>query len=386
MGKILLIGFLVLCSVTIYPGKESNSEKKIPEKQHKQMIDFDRNVNWLSSMMRTVKKNKKTYALVQSYDNIPDRCWIYDEALAIMAFTALGRTDMARKILDTLQLIQNQDGSFYFSYIISGLEPTTDRKYTGTIAWLAVAINFYRNFTGDKSYIAMQWRILNWLASQQVVDKTKPAYGGVSLGVRDDAFSMEHNLDTYSAFYFYGNRYFRKRAKLIKKFILTNLYKPSANPHFITGYKDNSLYLDCQSWAVLALGKKYCPVLSFAEKKFLVRNGSLNGLKDIQGFFERKAGNAPVWSEGTEGVALAFYYCGNPRKANFYHQQVKRMMGENGGIVYATENQYEFSTYPSVAGTTWYIFFEMKINPFKPNRKTRRSARKFLKKYSNMTK
>jgi hypothetical protein len=122
-------------------------------------------------------------------------------------------------------------------------------------------------------------------------------------------------------------------------------------------------------------------VLPFAEEQFLVKNGSLNNTENIQGFFERKANQAPVWSEGTEGVALAFYICGNNQKANFYHNQVKRMIGENGGIVYATKNAYEFSTFPSVAGTSWYIFFEMKINPFKPNRKTRRSAGKFYKKY-----
>jgi len=380
MGKTLMIIFLIFSWGRLYPQIESFPVKETEKVREKKPSDFNRNVNWLMSMLRTAKKGDKTYTLVQSYENIPDRCWIYDEALAIMAFTVTGKTDLARKILDTLQIIQNQDGSFYFSYIISSLEPTTNRKYTGSIAWLAMAINLYRNFTGDKSYIALQWRILKWISTQQVMDKTKPTFGGVSLGVRNDAFSMEHNLDTFSAFYFYGNRYFRNRAKLVKKFILDNLYRSTADPHFMTGYKDQSLYLDCQSWAILTLGKKYCQVLPFTEDKFLVKNGSLNGNIDIQGFFERKASKAPVWSEGTEGVALAYHFCGNSQKANFYHNQVKRMMAENGGIAYATENNYEFSTHPSVAGTTWYIFFEMKVNPFKPDRKTRRSANKFLKK------
>lgn len=379
MGKVIMIILFIFSGGFFYPQIVLNA--KSIEKQDKQLIDFNQNLNWLISMVRTVKKENNTYTLVQSYENVPDRCWIYDEALAIMAFTALGKTDIAGKILDTLQIIQNQDGSYYFSYIISNLEPASDRKYTGSIAWLAMAINFYRNFTGDNSYIAMQWRILKWISKTQVMDKTKPTYGGVSLGVRDDAFSMEHNLDTYSAFYFYGNRYFRKQSQLIKKFILKNLYHPIDHPHFITGYNDHSLYLDCQSWAVLTLGKKYCPVLTFAAEQFLVKNGSLNGTNDIQGFFERKANNAPVWSEGTEGIALAYYLCGDSDRAYFYHNQVKRMIAENGGVAYATKNNYEFATHPSVAGTTWYIFFEMKVNPFNPTRKTRKSAHHFLTKF-----
>jgi hypothetical protein len=223
------------------------------------------------------------------------------------------------------------------------------------------------------------WKTLLWVRTRQVLDKSKPAFGGVSLGVRDDAFSMEHSLDTYSAFFYYHNRYFRKNARLIKKFILKNLYRKEDPVHFMTGFNDHSLYLDCQSWAVLALGKEYCPVLPFAETHFRVGDGTLNGKTGIQGFFERKAKKAPVWSEGTEGVALAYRLCGKVKEAEFYHLQVKRMMGKNGGIAYATENGYEFSTSPSVAGTAWYLFYQMKFNPFRPDRGAVKTVKTFMR-------
>lgn len=343
------------------------------------MADFQLNVNWLNSMVRKVIRDGKSYCLVQSYEGIEDRCWIYDQALAVMAFTATGNIEVAKKILDTLAYIQNKDGSFDFSYIISSLESTSKRTYTGSIAWVAMALNFYRAMTGDPSYNVLLWKTLNWIGNQQVLDKAKPTVGGVSLGVRDDAFSMEHNLDTYSAFYYYHNRYFRKKARKIKDFILKNLYRNEEPAHFMTGFKDHSLYLDCQSWAVLVMGPKYCPVLPFAEERFMLKDGVINQISDIRGFFERKAKNAPVWSEGTEGMALAYYFCGQVQKGDFYHFQVKRMMGKQGGVAYATENKYEFSTSPSVAGTSWYIFYEMKLNPFKPNRQTIKAVKSFLK-------
>jgi hypothetical protein len=220
-------------------------------------------------------------------------------------------------------------------------------------------------------------KTLQWIGSQQVLDKAQPTFGGVSLGVRDDAFSMEHNLDTYSAFFHYHNRYFRKRARMIKKFILKNLYREEEPVHFMTGFKDHSLYLDCQSWAVMALGPKYCPVLPFAEANFMVEDGILNDITGIRGFFERRAKNAPVWSEGTEGMALAYYLCGQVQKGDFYHLQVKRMMGKNGGIAYATENTYEFASSPSVAGTCWYLFYQMKFNPFRPTREAVKTVKSF---------
>ena len=379
MDKPSILFKMVLIIMVILLANTLQAENPVVKDRPGLISDFQLNVNWLNSMTRKVKRDGKNYCLVQSYEGIEDRCWIYDQALAVIAFTATGKIEVAKKILDTLAYIQNKDGSFDFSYIISSLESTSKRTYTGSIAWIAMALNFYRAMTGDTSYNVLLWKTLHWIGNQQVLDKTKPTVGGVSLGVRDDAFSMEHNLDTYSAFYYYHNRYFRKKARKVKDFILKNLYRDEESVHFMTGFMDHSLYLDCQSWAVLAMGPKYCQVLPFAEKHFMVKDGVINQISDIQGFFERKAKNAPVWSEGTEGMALAFYFCSQVQKGDFYHFQVKRMMGKQGGVAYATENKYEFSTSPSVAGTSWYIFYEMKLNPFQPNRKTIKAVKSFLK-------
>ncbi|MCI0471126.1 MAG: hypothetical protein L0Y73_05655, partial [Candidatus Aminicenantes bacterium] len=112
---------------------------------------------------------------------------------------------------------------------------------------------------------------------------------------------------------------------------------------------------------------------------FHVTAGKINQVSDIHGFFERDAENAPVWSEGTAGAALAYYLCKAPVKGDFFHREIEKMMTENGGIIYATENAYDFSISPSTAGTTWFIFYELKLNPFKPDRKTTKSVTKYMK-------
>jgi len=363
----------------LFPAGKTASSKESTAYEH-----YEKNLDWLLSMLRPVKQDNREFLLMQSYEDFDNRCWIYDQALAVLALTAARETAKAKKILDTLAYIANDDGSFYFSYLISTLEPTSQKTYTGSIAWVAMAINFYRKMTGDRSYGPLLEKTLAWVAAQQVADKNDPRCGGLSLGVRNDAFSTEHNLDSYSAFRYSGIASYKKKAKQIKKFILRHLYH-KAQGRFLTGYKDDSKYLDCQGWAVLSFGKKYADVLEFAEQHFLVQDGKIGQTSGIRGFFERNAANAPVWSEGTAGVALAYYFTGNKEKGDSFHRQIVRMAGANGGIRYATENTYDFSTSPSVAGTSWYMFYEMKLNPFKPNRKTKRTVNKYLKKRRKIT-
>ncbi len=380
MGKRIYFHLILLTWITVFSGHLLIPAEQVEMSQGEaSYMHYERNLDWMLSMLRPVKVNNRDFMLMQSYEDLNDRCWIYDQALAVFTLTAAKETEKAKKILDTLAYIRNKDGSFYFSYLTSTLEPTSEKTYTGAIAWVAMAVNFYRKMTGDRSYRLLLETTLKWLAAQQVTDKKDPRFGGLSLGVRNDAFSMEHNLDCYSAFRYSGIKLFKKKAKRIKKFIFRNLYRKE-QARFLTGYKDDSKYLDCQSWAVLSFGKKYAPVLGFAERHFMVRDGKTAQTSGIRGFFERNAKNAPVWSEGTEGAALAYHFIKNKKKGGFFHREVKKMTGPKGGIRYATENNYEFSTSPSVAGTAWFIFYEMKLNPFKPGRKTKRSVNRFLKK------
>jgi|GEM_PF-1408058 len=332
-------------------------------------------LNWLESMVRSTVVKGKRYSLVQGYESLAGRCWTYDQALSVMAFAALGRIDLSGKILASLRQIQNPDGSFYFSYRLSDLSPTSDRKYTGSIAWVVMAVNLYRRITGDRSYDCFAQKTLKWLKARQITDRWDPRFGGLSLGTRADVFSTEHNLDSYSAFKYFGGNRNRRSARRIKRFILRQLYD-SDQSRFLTGFRDPSRYLDCQSWAILTLGQGFCHLLESLEDHFRVKTILGPDEDTVEGFFERPAKGAPVWSEGTEGAALAFFICGQDHRGDYYHRQVRKMTGDSGGIRYATPNDLGFSTSPSVAGTAWFLFYELKINPFRPRFKTLRKIRR----------
>lgn len=67
-----------------------------------------------------------------------DSGWTYDQALAIMAFSLSGDSDEARLILNALRCLQNDDGSWFFSYATSVtdemiVERAASRRLTNTI-------------------------------------------------------------------------------------------------------------------------------------------------------------------------------------------------------------------------------------------------------------
>lgn len=359
---------LILGILTLQPGYGAGGEDPI----------ISRHIQWLESMVREGHSDGKKFLLIQSYSAIPDRCWIYDQALSVMVFSAAGKNGMARRILQSLEHLQNPDGSFYFSYHIPDLTPTSRRKYTGSVAWVLMAVNLYRILTGDPSFRETGLRMLGWLKAQQVLKPDDPRHGGLSLGVRDDAFSTEHNLDAFSAFRHSRGIQSRKRARLVRRFIMRELYS-SAEQRFLTGFEDYSRYLDCQSWAILNFGRRYRFLLGYIQDHFLVLDGSLAEEEKIEGFFERETGHGAVWSEGTLGVAMAMRVGRRYRMAANYYRQVLRMMDSTGGIAYATRNHHGFSTSSSVAGTAWAVFYKLGINPFRPRGKSRRNTRRYLR-------
>lgn len=308
-----------------------------------------------------------------------DGGWLYDQALAIIAFTRSCDYDYARQLLNGLRYLQNNDGSWFFSFLtnvndamlntwvntdkktyiynpgtekveiienpneipdelekraywdrINGFPedqigdwiledystticPQTQttlpdeikyrtydfRKYTGSIAWAVMALNYYELETGDTQYRDVVEAAIGWLESQQETDSNSPAYGGVKmgrgwwewakgLGVHNEkdgfinlpSFPTEHNVDTYSAFKYYGqiadNSTYIEKAELIKQFVLKELWNPHVdtikhpevigfvNNNFFAGLDmfqdpvdgkvDTDYYLDAQTWTNLSFG------------------------------------------------------------------------------------------------------------------------------------
>ena len=158
-------------------------------------------IDWMHN-----QQNSKT-GLLDSYER-DGREWayLYDQALAIIAFTEAGELQKAKMILDTLERLQldDPDGAWYECYDASRPDEILSDcgKYiTGPIAWKVIAINYYENKTGDAGYADTAHRALIWLDTMRNNDPDDDAYGSLAFSnVNMDIMSTEHNVDAYSAF------------------------------------------------------------------------------------------------------------------------------------------------------------------------------------------
>ena len=344
------------------------------------------------------------------------RYFLYDQALAIMALTHAGELDSAKKILNALWKMQMADGGwFYYSQADGDHSSDPDKRSSGPIAWTLIAINFYTQKTGDRSYLPMANNTVEYLKNLLVdtpfagdgakavlfdgVDSAQtPAYDESKL------IAIEHNLDSYRGFLQYaqltGDETLAEEAERIKQSILGlwNEDKGYFYPGYdfridgtgkAIGYNKGDVFLDTQSWTILALGSDNLSEAQISRglahncHTFFEPAGYVKGGKTgIAGFFDHKLANrAPnfrfVWTEGTLGMIQAMMYAEQRgfeavchRHGTVYNWQtllngMNAFADENGGLYYATftENQdfgYDFS----IAGTAWLYFVNVGFNPF----------------------
>ncbi len=173
--------------------------------------------------------------LIQSYDvpvadplfaSIYHRADIYDTALAAIYYTRRGNLDRARRLLDGIRFVQQNDpvkdpgdasigdGRLRTSYWANDLlapdraSPSIDTPDAaiGNVAWAGIALTHYYNVTGQQAYLDAAKRAAEWIdnhARQSDAD----GFGGFSLGLDGTNAPIlgstliratEHNIDTYA--------------------------------------------------------------------------------------------------------------------------------------------------------------------------------------------
>lgn len=358
-------------------------------------------LNTLNSRIQDLPKGQG--ALIKSFDN-HSQSYIYDQALAIIAFSKAQNKTQAKKLLDGLKTLQLKDGSLYFSYYMNGISPYPtegDRRIAGAIAWVALAASHYQHQFKSNEFKIFNLKILHYLKGQMSSIEMK---GVKTKAVRfaphdiastpfqeNDVISLEHNLDAFSAFTHYGKINntddWQQSADELKIFIKQMWDKNK--DHFWSGamIKDgivakSELYLDNQTWTLLALDRSDLLEIS-SEKALHLNCEELFVQKDgVTGFMDSKPSNRPskhafIWSEGTLGQILAMrkvselkkkeIYCNNMKAEDFLNS-IKKMKMKDGGIAYATPNANpDFTTDSSIAGTAWLYFAIGNINPFQLN-------------------
>lgn len=346
------------------------------------------------------------------------KSFVYDAALAAIAFTMAGDGETASRILSALTRVQRPDGSFWFSYNVHNAWPgEADHDMAiiraGANAWVGYAFAFYlenRPATADRrskrereALLASARRVADFLLTLRVSGGLlRGGHGAVRLGVTPDGKSVqelyddgpirwvstEHNISSYFFLSALGrltadSRYINA-ARDIRQGLLASLWQDEMG-QFAQGISpdgtlDRTRALDCASWGALFLfaageTEKAARALRTADTIYLSSHGTIEGHRpyhekpvyDDAKVQRLMLPDAPatrwkdlsfVWSEGTMGVALAQVRRGDvPRAAKLVAGVLQ--MRDGGGIRYGTrEFPYEFSASPSVAGTAWHVIVQ----------------------------
>lgn len=377
--------------------------------------DANEQINWLIGM-----QDLHTTGLLESYENNGDtKAWIQDQALAIIAFTATGELERARKILNTMKDIQLEDSKKSWFECYNAVDATYAgcwKHVTGPIAWMVMAVNFYECRTRDPNYASMARMALGWLDTMMHKDDPNDGrYGSLKWSDFDpNTISTEHNIDAYSAYYWRGmldaNDSYLYKASLILDYLRREMWAPSHNSNcdqystcdhnveiFWEGYGSFLLATDCQSWGVLALGPRGPDGEEFYKSlDWLLDNPygttrtthdyndtiqDVNGFRSFVGIRERCDPNLwgeysddpnHVWVDGTEHVAAAFYSIGDINNGDCFRNEMRRIIDVNGGLVHSfREDEPNNITwerknyrYNYVGSAGWHYFNEVKLNPF----------------------
>lgn len=349
-------------------------------------------MNNLSSRMNELPEGRGT--LIKSFTDLT-QSFIYDQALAVIAFTKENEQDKARKLLNAMKHLQMADGSLYFSYYLDGTSPYPqdgDKRIAGAMAWVSLAATHYQNKFHSKEFLSFNYQLLTYLRSQITLMHIKDVEHYALLFapndvkstpfLENDTVALEHNLDAYAAFYHFNkvNKTTKWHLEIasLKKFIIS-MWDSEKN-HFWSGaavrtgaINKSELYLDTQTWSLLALDQATLneiqpkKALQVNCEQFLVHHDG------ISGFHDSKPTKYPnqyefVWSEGTLGQVLAMkkqnVKC-NDQGPQHFLSEIKKMKKEDGGIGYATTTKKkDFTTSSSVAGTAWLYFASNDFNPF----------------------
>lgn len=353
--------------------------------------DAERAYQWLVASQRTNRKFIFFHTgLLPSQEKWED-CFVYDQALAALAFTYHGDYKRAKAIFNFFDAVRKKHimekgGIWGFTDVYKRDGRETETRAAGPNAWILLALNYYIHKTNDEQFLPLAKDIADWLISLQSLE------GGVIGGYYGNGkpmvwISAEHNFDCYSALRDLGimtqDERYLKVAKEIKKWLEDDVWDKKAK-RFYLGRRNPNFATDLSSWAVLSLGNEYSVSLDFAIEKSL--NTQTYKVKDveIEGFdFGSTYKTSPfpdkdaVWFEGTAHMVLAFEKAGRHDESLYFMNELDKCLTDSAafphtkGLPYASNegtpvyDSWLMQDRPlCVSSTAWYFFAKNNFNPF----------------------
>ncbi len=395
-----LVGLVLLVFLTV--PKPSFSEE--------QVTPFARAKTW---MEKQVIAQATGGSLILSFTNADGSVTaIYDQAVAIVAFTMLTDYERAASLIRGLMPLLEKDGSLKFTYDTN--KPALHGQgmvRTGALSWVGYAVCFYLDVSQDKqdrdAFLAFAKRIAGYVMAQQIKKKGDVREGLVTGGdstviLQYDASakkvkevflpgrikwcSVEHNVDSYFFLRLLeqltGKKKYGKAATRIRRGLFAKCWDEKSG-QFVRSVNleegpDKVLALDSASWGGLfAMSSedfhKAHRCLDSAQKRYYVESGALRGHKTYSNklvYENYLVGQSVypkdprktweqlkiIWPEGTLGVAALLLKMNRMPEAEELWKAMEKLQDPTGGIIYSSEMVlYEFGMNLSVACTGWYI-------------------------------
>lgn len=325
------------------------------------------------------------------YDGFLDSCYLYDQAVALIAYLTAGEQEAAAKLVDALLSVQASDGSFPFA---SGQATLYDRSTqafvrVGAVAWVAYALALCNTpafapwFTTTPTATAVKNCvnfILGFMNSIGTINGGKGQYSG---GVLDPGYtvpwwSCEHNIDCWWLFDLCDSLYgsgvvnYRGAADGIKlALVATGKGWDDAKQIFWQGgtvigglnTPDGMHALDTHTWGGDLLAKWGRPTdtahsLARADQYYYVTDSS--GLAGYTTFTPVDGYPADtvmtVWYEGSFGAVCAWRHY-DVTKADLVMQRLIRAQRPDGSFLYALKDDpvNDIHAWPAIIGSAWNV-------------------------------
>jgi phage-related protein len=326
------------------------------------------------------------------YDGFLDSCFLYDQAVALVALLQMGERAAAVQMVDALLTVQNPDGSFPFSVTQAELYThDADFTRTGAVAWVCYAlllcasddfVGWFPNWPGGAAQSCLNY-VLTFLNSIGTVNGGKGQYVD---GVLDPSFMVpwwatEHNIDTWwcldLADQLYGSATvnYRGIADTMQATMLRNGFGWDNSKHIFwqggtagtggTNTPDNMHALDTHSWGAVLLEKwgnaSHDPAVSLqrANDLYYVTDvpSGLSGFTTFIPVDGALAGTIETpWYEGSFGVVVAERGNDTDLAASLMETLIAAQRPD-GSYLYALQNDpvNDIHAWPCIIAGAWNI-------------------------------
>jgi hypothetical protein len=318
--------------------------------------------------------------LVPSVEN-GNNISLYDNALAAMVFMLNDDISRAENIFDffngriTTELLAGPGG---FSQFRDANGTPGNHRWMGDNAWLLIALNNYKQQTGNGKYDALRGALAAWLISLQDTD------GGLWAGYAATNSLLnykvtEGNIDAYNAI----EGYTAFHQDLLN---FLELDRWDAADKNLMSWPDNALYryaLDCHSWSYCIFNDYPTSALTTAQRFLTTQTATVNG--SVVNGYDIDEDKDNVFIEGTGQMALAFHLAGMQTERNQFLAEIDKIYtlsssdSTAAGFPYATNIGTGYGSDPlwqgadteiAVSAGAWYLFAYYGFNPFAVGRKT----------------